>query len=377
MNFPLAPHMHPTPAMPHSMQPPTGIRWGLCCQFLDHDIRFRTATHRYVSGLAPEERRRYLADIVRANTAALRDAVEACHAMGIGAFRMNSQIAPLATHPASGYVLADLDDADARDVDGAPQPALADAFRAAGERARALGIRLSFHPDQFVVLNSERDDVVRSSVQELEMQAGIARLVGADVICLHAGGAAGGVPAALERLERGLDLLSSHARTLLAIENDDRSFAPKDLAPMCARTGVPMIYDAHHHRCHGDGLTVEEATALALPTWGAREPYFHLSSPRDGWDARNPRPHGDYVDPADFPDAWRPLRATIDIEAKDKERAVRKIMRDLGVERPGLGTRDWGQDMEGRGRMEASPRQRPSNVLSPVPSPESRPYHPT
>ena len=338
---------------------PTGIRWGLCCQFLDHDIRFRTATHRYVSGLAPDERRRYLADIVRANAGALRAAVEACHAMGIGAFRMNSQIAPLATHPQSGYTLADLDavdlrGADAPDGDDAPLPSLADAFRAAGARARELGIRLSFHPDQFVVINSEREDVVRSSVQELEMQAGIARLVGADVICLHAGGAAGGVPAAIERLERGIDLLSGDARPLLAIENDDRSFAPRDLAPMCARTGVPMIYDAHHHRCHGDGLSVDEATALAVETWGAREPYFHLSSPRDGWDARNPRPHGDYVDPADFPDAWRTLRATVDIEAKDKERAVLKLMRDLGVEQPGLGTRDSGQDVEGRCREDAS-----------------------
>lgn len=317
------------------MRPPTGIRWGLCCQFLDRDIRFRTATHRYVSGLAPDERQRYLADIVRANAAALRDAVEACAAMGVGAFRINSQVAPLATHPESGYALEALDAPDAAE-------SLADAYRAAGARARALDVRLSFHPDQFVVLNSEREDVVRSSVAELEMQAGLAGLVGADVICLHAGGAAGGVPAALDRLERGIDLLSDAARTRLAIENDDRSFGPRDLAPMCARTGVPMIYDAHHHRCQPDGLDVAEATALAIPTWGAREPYFHLSSPRDGWDARNPRPHADYIVPADFPDAWRALRLTVDVEAKDKERAVLRLMRDLGVEKPGLGTRDSG-----------------------------------
>ena len=321
--------------MTNSDVPPRDVRWGLCCQFMDHDIRFRTATHRYVSGLEPDARRRYLADIVRANAAALRDAVEACAAMGIGAFRINSQVAPLATHPESGYVLEALEEAAAergRDEAGNLLPPLEDSFRAAGARARELDVRLSFHPDQFVVLNSEREDVVRSSLAELEMQAGLARLVGADVICLHAGGAAGGVDAALARLERGIARLSDDARSRLAIENDDRSFAPRDLAPVCARTGVPMIYDAHHHRCHGDGLTVDEATALALPTWGAREPYFHLSSPRDGWGSRNPRPHADHVDPADFPDAWRPLRATVDVEAKDKERAVLRLMRELGVD---------------------------------------------
>ena len=31
------------------MHPPSGIRWGLCCQFLDAPIRFRQATHRYVA----------------------------------------------------------------------------------------------------------------------------------------------------------------------------------------------------------------------------------------------------------------------------------------------------------------------------------------
>ena len=322
------------------MRPPTGIRWGLCCQFLDHDIRFRTATHRYVAGLGADERRRYLADIVRANAAALTAAVEACAAMGIHAFRINSQIAPLATHPESGYALEALDTLD--------DPPLAEAFRAAGERARALDVRLSFHPDQFVVINSEREDVVRSSVAELEMQAGLARLIGADVICLHAGGAAGGLPAALDRLERGIDRLSSEARSRLALENDDRSFAPRDLSTLCTRTAVPMIYDVHHHRCHPDGLDPAEATALAVPTWGDREPYFHISSPRDGWDARNPRPHADYVDPADFPDAWRTVRATVDVEAKDKERSVLRIMRDLGVEKAGRAARDAGREKAAR-----------------------------
>ena len=303
----------------HPPDRPARIRWGLCCQFVDAPIRFRTATHRYVSGLAPDVRRAYLGGIAADNAASLRAAVLHCHAIGIGAFRINSQVAPLATHPVTGYHLADLGDT------------VLDSFRAAGALARELDVRLSFHPDQFVVLNSERDDVVRASVAELELQAELAALVGADVICLHAGGAAGGTDAALGRLDRGIDRLSGAARSRLALENDDRSFAPRDLAPLCARAGVPMVYDAHHHRCRPDGLTVAEATELAATTWGAREPYFHLSSPRDGWGAPNPRPHADYIDPADFPDAWRGRAMTVDVEAKDKERAVLRIRRDVAA----------------------------------------------
>ena len=288
------------------------IRWGLCCQFLDSPITFRTATHGYAGGLEIETRRAYLADIAAHNADALAAAIERCHELGIGAFRVNSQVLPLATHPITGYSLEQLD----------PSGAIAGAFEWAGALARAYDVRLSLHPDQFVVLNSEREQVVRSAVQELELQASVAAMIGADVIVLHGGGAAGGVPAAIERLERGIALLRLEVRQRLALENDDRCFTPRSLLPLCQRTGVPLVYDVHHHRCLGDGLSVQEATELSFATWEDREPYAHISSPREGWDSPNRRAHADYIDPADFPDAWSGRRMTIDVEAKAKERAV-------------------------------------------------------
>jgi UV DNA damage endonuclease len=288
------------------------IRWGLCCQFLDSPIRFRSATHRYVATLQPDVRRAYLTSISRDNAAALGAAVRRCAELGIGAFRINSQILPLATHPVSGYRLDDLDD------DGS----IAAAFLEAGALARAADVRLSFHPDQFVVLNSEQERVVVSSVTEMEAQARVAELIGADVLTLHAGGAAGGIPAALERLERGIARLPEPARARLALENDDRSFTPSMLLPLCERLGVPLVYDVHHHRCNPDSLDVEEASHRAAATWKGREPYFHVSSPRAGIDGGDLRPHADYVNPGDVPEVWRTMRLTVDVEAKAKERAV-------------------------------------------------------
>jgi UV DNA damage endonuclease len=295
------------------------LRFGLCCQFLDSPIRFRTATHRYVATLSRAARRTYLATIAADNAAALAAAIERCTELGIGAFRINSQMLPLGTHPVSGYALEALDRIGA----------IRAAFERARELARARDIRLSFHPDQFVVLNSERPAVVRSSAEELEYQAGMAEMVGADTVVFHAGSTAGGAPAAVERLERGLALLSDRARRLIALENDDHRFTPSDLLPLCRRAGVPLVYDAHHHRCHGDGLSVEEATEVATATWGIREPYAHISSPREGWGAANPRSHADFIDVADFPRSWLGRRMTVDVEAKQKERAVVKLMRDL------------------------------------------------
>jgi UV DNA damage endonuclease len=239
-------------------------------------------------------------------------AVERCHQLGIGAFRITSQILPLATHPESGYLLERLD----------PTGEIEATFALAGDLALSYDVRLSFHPDQFVVLNSTFEKVVQSSLGELELQSSIADLVGVETIVLHGGGVAGSVEDALERLRRGVERLSPAARARLALENDDRNFTPLDLAPICRREGIPLVYDVHHHRCLPDGLSTEEATELAFETWGGREPYAHLSSPRDGWSSPNPRPHADYIDPADFPDAWLGRTMTVDVEAKAKERAV-------------------------------------------------------
>jgi UV DNA damage endonuclease len=288
------------------------IRWGLCCQFLDSPIKFRSATHRYVASLDSRRARKYLAEIARDNAQALIAAVERCHQLGIGAFRISSGILPLATHPASGYALEQLDPAGETEA----------TFMLAGDLAREYDIRLSFHPDQFVVLNSISERVVEASIGELELQGAVAELAGVDSLVLHGGGAIGGVSAALDRLAQGLERLSPNTRKRIALENDDRQFTPSDLAPLCRQEGIPLVYDVHHHRCHTDGLSVEAATELAAETWGGREPWCHISSPKDGWSAPNPRPHADYIDPADFPTEWLGRTITIDVEAKAKERAV-------------------------------------------------------
>jgi UV DNA damage endonuclease len=294
------------------------IRWGLCCLVLDAPIKFRAATHAYVWQLSEEDRQAYLNGIALENANALIEVLRYCEALDIRAFRVSSGIFPLATHPVSGYRLESLPDGEE----------VRRRLEAAGDAAARADIRLSFHPDQFVVLNSIRPDVVESSIRELEWQAEIAEIIGADVLCLHGGSTQGGVAEAASRLIGTVDRLSARARIRLAIENDDRCFSAIDLLPVCLATGVPLILDAHHHRVITGDLSIEEATDWALATWGAREPYFHLSSPRDGWTGSDPRPHADYVDPADIPSYWRAIpKLTVDVEAKAKERAVLALRR--------------------------------------------------
>lgn len=294
------------------------LRLGLCCTFRDEPIRFRRTTAAALGRLEPQAAREKLAGLIAINAAALGQSIEYCAGRGIGAFRINSQILPLKTHPALGYSLEEL-------PDGA---ALREAFRRCGEKAKNLGVRLSFHPDQFVVLGSPDERLVASSIAELDYQAEVAEWSGADVINIHAGGAYGDKPGALERLRRTIDRLPERVRRRLTLENDDRCFTPRELWPVCRDSGTPLCYDAHHHRCLPDGWNEGEATEKARETWD-REPLFHISSPLNGWGGPQARAHHDQIDFADFPKQWLGLDLTVEVEAKAKEAAVVRLRRQL------------------------------------------------
>ena len=238
---------------------------------------------------------------------------------GIGCFRINSQIFPLKTHPRHRYHLAELPGGEE----------IIARFRDCGAFAREHGLRTCFHPDQFVVLNSTRPEVVQASIDELEYQAEVAEWVGADVVNIHGGGAFGDKPKALAQFARTIDRLSPRVRSRLTVENDDRIFTPADLLPLCRAEGLPLVYDVHHHRCNRDDYSEEEATELTIATWD-REPLFHVSSPIEGWDGPRPQRHHDFISVTDFPRCWRELDLTVEVEAKAKELAVLELKKQLG-----------------------------------------------
>ncbi|MFO0958598.1 MAG: UV DNA damage repair endonuclease UvsE [Isosphaeraceae bacterium] len=299
------------------------IRLGLCCIFRDEPIKFASTTAAAIGRLQRPEALAKLSRLCLANADALLAALRFCADAGIGCFRVNSQILPLRTHPTCGYEVDDLPEGEE----------IVRRFRACGEFAAQKSLRTCFHPDQFVVLNSPRPEVVESSIRELEYQAEVAAWIGADVLNIHGGGAYGDKKKALEDFGRNLGRLSPGVRGRLTVENDDKIFSPADLLPVCRAYGVPLVYDVHHHRCHPDDLTAEEATREAASTWD-REPLVHISSPLDGWHGPRPERHHDFIDIADFPDGWRAMDLTVEVEAKAKEAAVLKLMAELNGDGP-------------------------------------------
>jgi UV DNA damage endonuclease len=191
------------------------IRLGLCCKFHREPIAFKTTT---AAALARLPRAGSFKNWRRGagHAGALQRALAYCAAHGIGAFRVNSQILPVKTHPQQAYAVGDLPES----------AAIVAAFEACGRFARRHGLRLTFHPDQFILLSAPDPEIVRRSVMDLIYQAEVAEWIHADVINIHAGGGYGDKPAALARLAAALASLPAGVRARLTLENDDRIYTP-------------------------------------------------------------------------------------------------------------------------------------------------------
>ena len=94
-----------------------------------------------------------------------------------------------------------------------------------GTVAKTNNIRLSSHPDQFVVLNSPNEELTGRSIRELEYHNKIFENMGLDfshgtVINIHGGGKVNG----LDQLITNSKLLSDSCKSKLTIENDEFSY---------------------------------------------------------------------------------------------------------------------------------------------------------
>jgi UV DNA damage endonuclease len=277
----------------------------------------------------------------------LRWSLEALHGVldyldraGIRMYRMTAALAPYATHPDLPQFHAQVDETR-------------EELAALGERARELDIRLSTHPGQYIVLNSEDPAVRDGAIRDLELQADLMDAMGLGPeagVVVHVGGAAGGLDAGMDRFLAGFERLSERARDRLVIENDDRTYALSHVLGLHERTGLKVVWDILHHHCNDpDGIPDREALEAALATWPAGvTPKIHFSSPKTAMEERKKRvgrrverswvlpqlrAHADVIDPIAFEHFLRETAAGLDfdvmLEAKAKDLALLRLRAQL------------------------------------------------
>ncbi|GAB3234510.1 UV DNA damage repair endonuclease UvsE [Hymenobacter seoulensis] len=170
-------------------------------------------------------------------------------------FRIGSGIVPFGSHAINTYPW---------------QTRFASEFKAIGDYIKAHNMRVSFHPDQFVVLNSPDAGIVERSIQELVYQGSMLDLMQLDSthkLQIHVGGLYNDRELAISRFIATYHTLPEAVKARLVIENDDRLFSLQDCLRVHAAVGIPILFDNFHHECLNHGEPMAEALRMAAATW--------------------------------------------------------------------------------------------------------------
>ncbi|MFC6791138.1 UV damage endonuclease UvsE [Methylobacterium komagatae] len=275
--------------------PPPQARLGFCCTFvLDEPpgthatlkaareatraMNLTTVTMAHLTKLDASARRDKLAGVVAHNLTALARQIA-----WVGArpplerlLRMGSNVLPGYTHLAVQALYAE---PDLRKV---VETGLAEA----GELARRLGVRLSFHPGPFCLLASRNPAAIENGLSELDYHAELFGLMGygggwhrhGAHINIHVGAGDPGVAGFRETLPRASRL----ARDLVTVENDENLFGLDEVLRLSDL--VPVVLDLHHHWVESGGAYLEPddpRIARVIESWRGVRPVAHISVSRE------------------------------------------------------------------------------------------------
>ncbi|MBT2558750.1 UV DNA damage repair endonuclease UvsE [Hymenobacter sp. ISL-91] len=244
---------------------------------------------------------------------------------GLLFFRIGSGVVPFGSHPINTFPW---------------QTRFAAEFRAIGDYIKANSLRVSFHPDQFVVLNSPDAGIVERSIQELIYQGSMLDLMGLDSthkLQIHVGGLYNDRELAISRFIATYQRLPEAVRARLVIENDDRLFSLQDCLRVHAAVGIPVLFDNFHHECLNHGESMAEALRLAAATWhptrdGVMMMDYSSQAPGERKGKHTPTLEDDLF--AGFLHDLGDLDVDIMLEIKDKEASAHRAcatMRGAGL----------------------------------------------
>ena len=232
-------------------------------------------------------------------------------------FRISSDIIPFASHP----VLT---------IDWVNY--FEDRLNEIGRYIKNNNMRISMHPDQFIVLNSKRKEVVDRSVKELKYHADFLdalRLDSTAKIQLHVGGVYDNKQESLNRFIRRYELLSNRIRKRLVIENDERSYTAKDCLHISKNANIPVLFDVLHHHIHNHNESVTSILKKIASTWKKRDgiPMIDYSSQEKNEKTGRHATHIDKKDFICFLKDSEPIDVDVMLEIKDKEKSALEAVR--------------------------------------------------
>ena len=237
-------------------------------------------------------------------------------------YRLTSRLIPLANHeelPDWNYI----------------KPLL-EKLAEIGEYATKHNIRIDFHPDHFVVLNSPKTEVVKNSIKTLKMHYLLLRGMKIDPThrcVLHVGGNYKETENSLEQFVDNWMDVPRAIQKMIILENDDTSFTVDDTLYLCEKLDIPLVFDYHHHLAHHYNEKWNDKWDRIVATWkdSPLPIKMHISSPKSEKEFRH---HSDYVDVDMFFRFLNEIKGTVPeihcmIEAKKKDEALFQLMEEI------------------------------------------------
>jgi len=215
-------------------------------------------------------------------------------------------------------------------------------FEQIGFFIRENDIRVSMHPDQFVVLNSPNSRIIENSISELKyhcMVLDAMRLDETAKVQIHIGGVYGNKIEALTRFARTYNTLDNAIRRRLVIENDDHLYHLRDCLELNRQINIPSVFDIFHHELLSNGEPLKFALGEAMSTWDKNKdglPIIDYSSPHMGNNEESIKgrrgKHAERIDAKLFKKFLKEtesLNFDVMLEIKDKEKSALKALRIL------------------------------------------------
>jgi UV DNA damage endonuclease len=197
-------------------------------------------------------------------------------------------------------------------------------------------MRIDFHPDHFVLLNTKKSDILNASVKTLAMHEEILKGMEIDTehrCVLHIGGAHDDKDKALEQFIHNWGLIPQTIQKMIMLENDDKTFTLDETLYLCEKLGIPLVFDYHHHLANYQNEDWSSNWDRVVATWKhSKLPIkMHISSPKS---QKEIRAHADFIDPDMFLTFLNEIKGTVSeihcmIEAKQKDAALFKLAEDM------------------------------------------------
>ncbi len=297
----------------------------------------KTLTFSRYSTLPKEERLEKLKSITTQNLHHTKRILHYNIAHEIALYRLSSSLVPLATHP---EVMWDFITPFQRE------------WEELGDLIQRFNLRVSFHPNQFTLFTSPREEVTMNAVKDMEYHYKMLEAMNVldrGLINIHIGGAYGDKHKALNQFQHNLKKLPVEIKKRMTLENDDKTYDVQETLITCEQEEIPMVLDYHHYMANTEQDDLPLYLNRIFKTWDSFHfvPKVHISSPKSD---QAYRAHADFVS-LDFVLPFLKMAKEINqdfdimIEAKQKNLAMQKLVDEIaairGVKRISSASVGW------------------------------------